>query len=464
MLSSHGAFTRSWLPPCWLVLYMQVHPSTLRSKPHLTLHHTFWSSCKISSYVLLYFDLSLIWFRETAAEENATSYFPLLDRVADGTFDNILTDKELYDRFLKVVYDDGHLKTPEGLSSFKLSLAIRSAAPRIEAHYQFYNTSVQNSLAAAQDAVCSVWVHSDGKQYCSADMERAQQDVAGDLDPRELPFDRVLGDTSSTSAVLYADISSPMFKEFHQTLSTLAKEGEVSYRVRYRPPQHWSSRPLFVSGYGVELALKRTDYIVIDDRDAENRDQKDPEVDSSSDPEQWKEDSPDDLRPLSSSEVARLGLNTVSYVADSDDPLHTLVKLSQDFPKYSSRVAAHNASSSLLKEIRTNRGRMLPPGVNVMWINGVQVDPREMDAFSLLDQLRRERRLIEKFRDIGLSAQETVNLLSHEFLREALSNDEPARFNYQDEPEGGRVIIWLNSLEKDAKYRSWPSELMAVSS
>ena len=244
---------------------MQVHPSTLRSKPHLTLHHTFWSSCKISSYVLLYFDLSLIWFRETAAEENATSYFPLLDRVADGTFDNILTDKELYDRFLKVVYDDGHLKTPEGLSSFKLSLAIRSAAPRIEAHYQFYNTSVQNSLAAAQDAVCSVWVHSDGKQYCSADMERAQQDVAGDLDPRELPFDRVLGDTSSTSAVLYADISSPMFKEFHQTLSTLAKEGEVSYRVRYRPPQHWSSRPLFVSGYGVELALKRTDYIVIDE-------------------------------------------------------------------------------------------------------------------------------------------------------------------------------------------------------
>lgn len=386
----------------------------------------------------------------------------MLDCVADGTFDNASTDRELYDRFLKVVYEDGHLKTPEGLSSFKLSLAIRSAAPRIEAHYQFYNTSVQHSLMAAQDAVCPVWVHSDGKQYCSADMERAQQDVAGDLDPRELPFDRVLGDTSSPPAVLYADIASPMFRDFHQTLSALAKEGQVSYRVRYRPPQHWSSRPLFMSGYGVELALKRTDYIVVDDRDAEQRG-KGPDFDTSSDPEQWKEDSPDDLRPLSTSEVSRLGFNTVSYVADSEDPLGTLVKLSQDFPKYSSIVAAHNASMSLRKEIRLNRGRMLPPGMNVMWINGVQVDPRQMDAFSLLDQLRRERRLIEKFKNIGLSAQETVNLLSHQFLGEALANDDPPRFNYQDEIEGGRVIMWLNNLEKDSKYQGWPSELMAVS-
>lgn len=404
----------------------------------------------------------LTWSRETAAEENVTSYFPLLDRVADGTFDSALTDKELYDRFLDVVHEDGHLKSPEGRSSFKLSLAIRSAAPRIEAHYQFYNTSVQHSLAAAQDAVCPVWVHFDGKQYCSSDMNRAQQDVMGDEDPRELPFDRVLGDTSSPPAVLYADLASPMFKEFHPALSALAKEGQVSYRVRYRPPQHWNPRPLFVSGYGVELALKRTDYIVVDDRDAEQRDQKGSDGDTPADA-QWKDDSPDDLRPLSASEVARLGYNTVGYVADSDDPLETLVKLSEDFPKYSPRVAAHNASASLLKEIHSNRGRMLPPGANVMWINGVQVDPRQMDAFSLLDQLRRERRLIEKFRGVGLSAQETVDLLSHRFIGQAVANDEPARFNYRDEPEGGRVIIWLNNLEKDAKYKSWSSELMAVS-
>jgi UDP-glucose:glycoprotein glucosyltransferase len=120
-------------------------------------------------------------YREAAAEENPTVYFPLLDRIADGAFDDALTDKELYDRFLKVIHEDGHLPTPERLSSFKLSLAIRSATPRIEAHYQFYNTSVQQTLMAAQDAACPVWVHSEGKQYCSSAMERAQQDVLGEL-------------------------------------------------------------------------------------------------------------------------------------------------------------------------------------------------------------------------------------------------------------------------------------------
>jgi UDP-glucose:glycoprotein glucosyltransferase len=279
-------------------------------------------------------------------------------------------------------------------------------------------------------------------------------------DPRELPFDRVLGDISLPPAILYADIASPMFRDFHHTLSALAKEGQVSYRVRYRPPQHWKSRPLFVSGYGVELALKRTDYIVIDDRDAEKRSQKGSGTIESTSVE---EESPDDLRPLSSSEVARLGTNTVSYVMDSEEPLDTLVRISQDFPKHSAKIAAYNTSVALLKDIRTSRLGMLPSGLNVMWINGVQIDPRQIDAFSLLDHLRRERRLIEKFRSIGLSAQEAVDLLCHQTLGETLAKESPPRYNYRDEIEGGGVIIWMNDLEKDTKYQSWPDDLSAVS-
>lgn len=118
--------------------------------------------------------------RESAAEENSTAYFPLLDRIAEGAFEDATTDRELYDRFLQVVDEAGHLRTAESLSSFKLSLAIRSSAPRIQAHYQYYNTSVQQSLMAAQDAACPVWVHLEGKQYCSSEMERAQQDIEGE--------------------------------------------------------------------------------------------------------------------------------------------------------------------------------------------------------------------------------------------------------------------------------------------
>ncbi|KAL4926812.1 putative UDP-glucose:glycoprotein glucosyltransferase [Aspergillus undulatus] len=437
-----SSIAASWRLSCVLLTTLLVSRATASPSVNVALQASFDSS----PY--------LIELLETAAEENPTSYFSLLDRIADGAFDDSVTDKELYDRFLQVVIEDGHLVNPESLSSFKLSLSIRSASPRIAAHYQFYNTSVQHSLMAAQDAACPVWVHSDGKQYCSSAMERAQQDVEGELDGRELPFDRVFGDSSLPPAILYADVTSPMFKDFHQTLSALAKEGEISYRVRYRPPQHWISRPLFVSGYGVELALKRTDYIVIDDRDAEQRDPK--TVESAEN-----EDSPDDLRPLSSSEVARLGFNTVSYVADSEDPLDTLLKLSRDFPKHSSAIAAHNASAQLVSEIKANRLNMLPSGANALWINGVQIDPRQIDAFFLVDHLRRERKLIESFRSLGLSAREAVDLLTHESVTESVAQDTPQRYDYRDELEGGGVIIWLNDLEKDAKYDSWPGDLSA---
>ncbi|CAI7585043.1 unnamed protein product [Penicillium pancosmium] len=441
---------------------MAARLSMLLFKLHSTHLRTWWSCCTLSPTADIRSEAVPVahtptLFRESAAEENATSYFPLLDRIAGGSFEDAITEKELYDRFLQVVHEDGHLRTAESLSSFKLSLAIRSSAPRIQAHYQFYNTSVQQSLMAAQDAACPVWVHYEDKQYCSSAMERAQQDVEGELDPRELPFDRVLGDLSLPPAVLYADVSAPMFKEFHEILSDMAKQGQISYRVRYRPPQHWTSRPLFVSGYGVELALKRTDYIVIDDRDAEKRDGSLEEAA----PDVLKEDAPTDLRPLSSSEVSRLGLNAAAFVMDSEDPLNTLLKLSQNFPKHSSTVAAHNASKDLLNEIRFNRARMIPAGYNAMWINGVQIDSRQIDAFSLLDILRRERKLIQKFRDLGISGRDAVKLLSHPALAEARADDEAQRYDYRDELEGGEVIIWLNDLENDSQYEEWPNDLEA---
>lgn len=252
-----------------------------------------------------------------------------------------------------------------------------------------------------------------------------------------------------------------MFRDFHETLSDMAKQGQISYRVRYRPPQHWIPRPLFVSGYGVELALKRTDYIVIDDRDAEQLEEKGAKS-LPTDPDETKEDAPDDLRPLSSSEVTRLGLNSASYVMDSADPLGTLIKMSQNFPKYSSIVAAHNSTGEMAQEIRHNRIKMLPGGYNAMWINGVQMDSQQIDAFSLLEHLHRERKLIEKFRGLGLSADDVVKLLSHQLLTEAQAGAEEQRYDYRDDLEGNQVIIWMNNLEKDSRYDSWPGELEAV--
>ena len=110
---------------------------------------------------------------ETAADQNETSYFPLLDKIADGHFSKAITDKELYEQFIKVLKDDGHMLDPETLSTYQFALSMRSSAPRIEAHYQYYHTAVEPSLKAEQDTSCPIWVLFNEKQYCSPSLEKA---------------------------------------------------------------------------------------------------------------------------------------------------------------------------------------------------------------------------------------------------------------------------------------------------
>lgn len=271
--------------------------------------------------------------------------------------------------------------------------------------------------------------------------------------------------------MLYADITAPSFGAFHNELSSRAREGDFSYRVRYRPSTSDAvQQPLYVSGYGVELVLKRTDYIVIDDRDADETNG-DGNGNNKRDAQQIlaadglkEEDALSDLKPLSSSEVSRLGVNAANFVMASDDPLGTLQKLCQDFPRHSSAIARFNTTSESPEDFPyQSKDFVLPSGYNIMWINGAQMSSRHVDAFSLLTHLRQERRLIGSFKDLGLSAREAVNMLIDPAVTKSHSSKETLRYDYRDSHEGGDVIIWLNNLEKDSRYKDWPSSLNAVS-
>jgi UDP-glucose:glycoprotein glucosyltransferase len=259
---------------------------------------------------------------------------------------------------------------------------------------------------------------------------------------------------------LYADITSPIFGKFHKTLVKIAREGKTSYRVRHRTSLSAKPRPLYVSGYGVELALKRTDYIVIDDRE------EDESKSVTAMPEKevkFEDEELADLKPLSSSELFGLGLKTSSFIMQSEDPLDTLVKLSQDFPKYSSAVASHNATDEFVTEHDYNRAQLVPGGFNVWWMNGVQLIERQIEALELLNMLRKERKLINGVRDLGLSGQEAIQLLSHTEVATVKAENETPRFDWRDEIEGNNVIIWMNDIEKDKRYKDWPINIQAVS-
>ena len=225
-----------------------------------------------------------------------------------------------------------------------------------------------------------------------------------------------------------------------------------------------------MNGYGIELALKRTDYIVIDDRSAGVEDTEDQTPLAGSEPEVEQREAEvllldeevADLKPLSSRELLGLGLKTASFIMASDDPFSTLLKVSENFPKHSSALTKRNATIDFVKEHNTNREAFLPAGYNVIWMNGLQVQSRQMDAFALLEQVRRERSTVNNLRRLGFSGSEAVGILSHSAVAEAKLEADTQRYDYRDTFEGGKVIIWLNDIEKDKRYSSWPSQTSAV--
>ena len=253
-----------------------------------------------------------------------------------------------------------------------------------------------------------------------------------------------------------------MFGQFHQTISQTARNGQTSYRIRYRPSPASAGKPLIVNGYGVELALKRTDYIVIDDRESGTSavEGNTPVMDAGEVVLEAEELA--DLKPLSSTELLGLGLKTATFIMSSENPFDTLIKVSQDFPKHSSAITKRNVSTELVAEHNRNREHLLPAGYNVVWMNGLQVEARQMDIFALLEQMRRERSLVKNLREIGFSGSEAVSLLSHPAVAEAKVQAEAQRYDYRDTLEGSNVIIWLNDIEKDKRYEGWPSHSSAL--
>ncbi|GJN71657.1 hypothetical protein PLICBS_005725 [Purpureocillium lilacinum] len=395
----------------------------------------------------------LLELLETAAGENSSAYFPLLDRIASGHFASASSDNELYQKFLDVLRNDGHVSSPDALSTFNLALSLRTAAPRIEAHYQYYTTAVEPAVA---DSKCSDWILLDGKQYCTPAMDDVVKHDLSKSAIKDLPFDRALG--AGREAVLYTDPASPTFGEFHAALSKAARAMTLSYRVRYRRSSVVDFRPLPVSGYGVELALKKTDYIVIDDRESDHGSQKP----LGSDAVLNEVEDVADLQPLSASELGPLGLKTSSFIQRSTDPFATLVKLTQDFPRFAASLATHNVSQEFVAEAERNRANLIRGGINFLWMNGLQLIERQIEPFNLVEMLRRERKLIRGVRSLGLDGKQAVSLLGHESVSSAKGDDEPLRYDWTDREEQGRVIIWLNDLENDARYADYPKELASL--
>ncbi|GBC31348.2 uncharacterized protein OCT59_016320 [Rhizophagus irregularis] len=426
---------------------------------------------------------------ESVSVENSTAYYPLINEFINlGLFSSELTYHEMYNTALDVIESKQYLSTPTSISILEFSLSLHTTAPAIQAYYHYYNTTVVPSKHEPDinfNPECDVWVDWYGHQACNVEIFKELTGISktgkfdkllnsSDQHPKLLSFDHILSSNAETTKpliILYADVISPSFVPFHQFITDLVDNEEVEYVLRYKPPRG-SRNSLHLAGYGVELALKKTDYIVIDDREVETGDHNERENENSESyndshreklSEHLFDENISEIKPLTASAIRELGLKATQFIISSQNPLLTLTHLSQNLPKYSYHIAQLNLNSSLKQEIKINQN-YFGLDSNSFWLNGLTVDPSSVDPFSLLKLLRRERQNVLSLMSLNMTSQQAVEFLASPIILESKSSQELTKgiFDVRDKSEKQNIIIWFNDIEKDKRYSNWPPRIFDI--
>lgn len=156
----------------------------------------------------------------------------------------------------------------------------------------------------------------------------------------------------------------------------------------------------------------------------------------------------------SNTSMLEIGLQATQLIADSSEPLATLTRLSQNFPKYATSLARRVVvNSSLETEIHENSLKA-QGGTNLFWINGAAIPEKDVNPLGLLRLLRKERAVMLSLAALGIPRPQVLELLTHPSISasQAGKNVLDGLFDASDRPEKGEVITWWNDIEKDSRY------------
>uniref|UniRef100_A0A8C4VRE1 UDP-glucose ceramide glucosyltransferase-like 1 n=1 Tax=Gopherus evgoodei TaxID=1825980 RepID=A0A8C4VRE1_9SAUR len=178
-----------------------------------------------------------------------TKIFPVL----------FLTDSEhsYYNLILKKA---GQFLSNLQINLLKFALSIRAYSPTVQMFQQ---------IAADEPPPegCSAFVVIHEKRTCKTNeikklLKKAAERPRPYLFKKEHKFPAL--NENVPVVILYAEIGTKDFVKFHTVLSEKVQKEEIVYIFRHYV-QKPSSRKMYLSGYGVELAIKSTEYKAVDD-------------------------------------------------------------------------------------------------------------------------------------------------------------------------------------------------------
>uniref|UniRef100_A0A8C4X676 UDP-glucose ceramide glucosyltransferase-like 1 n=1 Tax=Erpetoichthys calabaricus TaxID=27687 RepID=A0A8C4X676_ERPCA len=394
-----------------------------------------------------------------------------------GPDDHEGTDQSYYHLILKRA---SQFLTALQLNLLKFALSLRS-----------YSTTVQSfqQIAANEPPPpgCSAFFSIHGERTCDP---KSLTNLLESASERPRPFlfkgDHrfTLSDPVAPVIILYAEMGTKEFSQFHQLLVSKVNRGEITYVLR-----HYIANPntnkVFLSGYGVELAIKNQEYKAKDDTQVQGG-----EVNATmfgeNDPvdevhgflfgklrtqypdlvEQLKElrkhlvESTNEMAPLKVWQLQDLSFQTAARIlsAPSVDALMVMRDLSQNFPNKARSITRTVVNLELRKEIEENqkyfKGTLgLQPGDSGLFINGLHIDLEVQDIFSIFDVLQSEAHVMEGLRSL---------LIETSFIHDILKlNVQPSDADYAVDIRNS-AIYWINNLETDTRYSSWPSSVQEL--
>ena len=371
---------------------------------------------------------------------------------------------------------------PRVFESFKLSLSCRFDSPSV-AMYQ------QMSSVHKISSDCDAFVVISRTDTITCDLEQMaklikqkKQEKEASFDDQIMTFDfdhsfpTEVSSSNAVKVVLYGNLGSENFRAFHLKLVQLSRENQIEYFLRFYV-RNLETRPIDLSGYGVELAIKSTEYKAVDSKDTESSQLEEVEKHGSIkgfDFKKLKELHPEmkdnlnkfqfhlvqqaeGLKPLKVWELSDLSYQTAQKVKENEEAsfaLSALTDFSQNFPIYASELSKVTVSRSLKDDVMVVQNYLdnfISEGSSLMLLNGLQLDIETFDPFMLTDMLYSESKIVTSLTNYGISQKFIQSLLN---LDIGVQDEDEYAIDIRDSS-----VMYINNLETDARYSKWPRNL-----
>ena len=383
----------------------------------------------------------------------------------------------------------------------KFSLSLRSYSPTIEMFNQIASNYLLNR---SFDKKCNVFIEisrltndNDNKLICDLQSIRDKINSLLEYEPSKLAhpniykIDHVFSklNTNSIVVILYGDFTTNEFSQAFDYLKQLASKEKISLYLRHflNADNENEIEKVSLSGYGVELQIKSTEYKAQDDTKVKGEeshltkqlmqeaDRKVKEINGFM-INKLKDRFPGKIEHLDkfqnhltelSKEIAvlkiwelqELSLQVAKKILSTpkEEQLLLLKEIIQSFPTHAKSLVKINVEDEIKKEIEKNQ-RYFMQYLNIgtsdtsLFINGMFFDLDSVDIFTLVEYLKHEIRLVEGLTHVlGSNEKELMDKL----IRLDVSDD---KTNYLIDIRDS-AIIYVNDIENDKVYRNWPSSI-----